>query len=245
MGYHIQWIRSLLYVGQMYLSMLVIGLLFAPWALLSVKGAYAAIHSYCWWVRWTAHWMVGLKSEIRGTPPTGEILLAAKHQSFFDIILITSVIPAPRFIMKSSLRHAPILGQFAKRIGCVAVDRGKKTEAIRQMIDGVMAENQPKGQLVIYPQGTRVAPGAVRSYKVGINVLYEETGQTVVPAATNVGVFWPRIGIYRKPGLAVVEFLDPIEPGLEKAEFMERLENVVESRSNALMREAGFDQLPS
>jgi len=241
MGYAIQWIRSLLFVGQMYLSMLLVGLVYAPWALVSRRGAYAAIHAYCRWVMWTASWMVGLKSEIRGTPPTDEVLLAPKHQSFFDIILITSAIPTPRFIMKASLKHAPVLGQFAQRIGCVAVDRGKKAEAIQQMVEGVTAPNAPKGQLVIYPQGTRVAPGAKKPFKVGTFVLYNETGQKVVPAATNVGVFWPRYGIYRKPGLAVVEFLDPIEQGLERDAFMKRLESEVETASNKLMREAGFD----
>ena len=241
MGYAIQWIRSLLFVGQMYLSMLLVGLAYAPWALVSRRGAYAAIHAYCRWVMWTASWMVGLKSEIRGTPPTDEVLLAPKHQSFFDIILITSAIPTPRFIMKASLKHAPVLGQFAQRIGCVAVDRGKKAEAIQQMVEGVTASNAPKGQLVIYPQGTRVAPGAKKPFKVGTFVLYNETGQKVVPAATNVGVFWPRYGIYRKPGLAVIEFLDPIEQGLERDAFMKRLESEVETASNKLMREAGFD----
>ena len=97
------------------------------------------------------------------------------------------------------------------------------------------------GQLIIYSQGTRVAPGAKLPYKVGTAVLYEKTGQTAVPVATNVGVFWPRTGIYRKPGVAVVEFMDPIEPGLSKEDFMEVLETRVEARSNALMREAGFD----
>lgn len=241
MGYAIQWIRSLVFVGQMYLTMLLFGLAYAPWALVSRRGAYAAIHAYCRWVMWTASWMVGLKSEIRGTPPTGEVLLAPKHQSFFDIIMIASVTPQPKFIMKASLKHAPVLGQFAQRIGCVAVDRGKKAEAIQQMVQGVMDPHSPKGQLVIYPQGTRVAPGARRPFKVGTFVLYSETGQKVVPAATNVGVFWPRYGIYRKPGLAVVEFLDPIEQGLDRDAFMQRLEAEVETASNKLMREAGFD----
>lgn len=241
MGYAIQWIRSLVFVGQMYLMMLLFGLAYAPWALVSRRGAYAAIHAYCRWVMWTASWMVGLKSEIRGTPPTGEVLLAPKHQSFFDIIMIASVTPQPKFIMKASLKHAPVLGQFAQRIGCVAVDRGKKAEAIQQMVQGVMDPHSPKGQLVIYPQGTRVAPGAKKPFKVGTFVLYNETGQKVVPAATNVGVFWPRYGIYRKPGLAVVEFLDPIEQGLDRDAFMQRLEAEVETASNKLMREAGFD----
>ena len=72
-------------------------------------------------------------------------------------------------------------------------------------------------------------------------MLYHELGQDCVPVATNVGVFWPRKGILRKPGLAVVEFLPRIEAGLGKEAFMERLEDEIETASNRLMREAGFD----
>jgi 1-acyl-sn-glycerol-3-phosphate acyltransferase len=99
---------------------------------------------------------------------------------------------------------------------------------------------QTPGQLIIYPQGTRVAPGVAKSYKIGTAILYEETGQTCIPAATNVGVFWPRTGIYRKPGVAVVEFLPPIEQGLSQKDFMERLEAEIETASDRLLEEAGF-----
>ena len=93
---------------------------------------------------------------------------------------------------------------------------------------------------MIYPQGTRVAPGDHKPYKVGSAVLYTKLGQRCYPVACNVGVFWPRYGILKKPGTAVIEFLDPIEPGLEKNAFMSHLEDVVETRSNELMRDAGF-----
>ena len=78
-------------------------------------------------------------------------------------------------------------------------------------------------------------------FKIGSGVLYEELGQDCVPAATNVGLFWPRMGILRKPGLAVVEFLPRIEAGLDKGTFMARLADEVEEASNRLMTEAGFD----
>ena len=108
------------------------------------------------------------------------------------------------------------------------------------MQKAVAAGDAPAGQLIIYPQGTRVAPGVDKPYKVGTAVIYEETGQTCVPAATNVGVFWPRQGLLRKPGLAVVEFLPPIPPGRDRNAFMEDLEREIETASDALMRDAGF-----
>jgi len=241
MGYYLQLLRSFLFITQMYVAMGVIGIVFAPWALFSRRGSYFAMHMFCAWVRWTVGWMVGLKTELRGPVPTGEVLLAAKHQSFLDIILIFGAVPRGKFIMKKSLIWAPILGQYALRIGCVPVDRGKRGQAIRKMIRDVAQGRQQPGQLIIYSQGTRVAPGVKKPYKAGAGALYAQLGQECVPAATNVGVFWPRHGIYRKPGLAVVEFLPSIPAGLPIAEFMKKLEGTVETASDRLLLEAGFD----
>jgi 1-acyl-sn-glycerol-3-phosphate acyltransferase len=182
--------------------------------------------------------MVGLRTEVRGTPPAGEVMIAAKHQSFLDIILIFSSVPAGKFIMKRELMWAPVIGQYALRIGCVPVDRGKRSAAIKQMVQDVAKGRQAPGQLIIYPQGTRISPGVKAPYKIGTGVLYEELGQDCVPVATNVGLFWPRRGILRKPGLAVVEFLPRIEAGLDRKTFMARLESEVEGASDRLMREA-------
>ena len=244
MRYAIQWLRSFVFIVQMYLMMFIMALYFTPPAIFSRDWAYKGVHTYCRYVRWTASWMVGLKSEIRGEIPEDEVLIAAKHQSFFDIIMLVSVVPKPKFIMKAILRFAPILGWYGMRIGCVPVNRGRRSEAIKNMMKAVKDGDAPAGQLIIYPQGTRVAWDGYLPYKIGINVLYRETGQAVVPAATNVGVFWPRRGIYRKPGLAVMEFLPRIEQGLAPDEFMTQLEDTVESRSNSLMLEAGFDPVP-
>jgi 1-acyl-sn-glycerol-3-phosphate acyltransferase len=169
-------------------------------------------------------------------------MVAAKHQSFLDIVLIYGAVPRAKFIMKRELVWAPVLGQFALRIGCVPVDRGRRGQAIRTMLADVGAGRADPGQLVIYPQGTRVPPGEPRPYKSGSAALYAELGQPVVPVACNVGLFWPRKGIAIRPGRAVVEFLDPLPPGLPAAEFMARLEAAIEPASDRLMAEAGFER---
>ncbi|MCC1491969.1 1-acyl-sn-glycerol-3-phosphate acyltransferase [Cognatishimia sp. F0-27] len=220
--------------------MLVIGLVYLPWALVSPRGARAGCKAYCRWIRFTLRWMVGLHTEVRGPIPEGEVMIAAKHQSFLDIILIFGAIPAGKFIMKRELMYAPIIGQYGLRIGCVPVDRGKRGAAITKMLADVKKGLAMPGQLIIYAQGTRVAPGVKAPYKVGTAVLYEQLGQPCVPAATNVGVFWPKRGVRREKGLAVVEFLPTIEPGLSKNEMLARLEDEVETASDRLMAEAGF-----
>jgi 1-acyl-sn-glycerol-3-phosphate acyltransferase len=236
----IRWLLSLLFILQMYLAMAIIAVVFAPWALVSRHGARVACKTFCRWTVFSLRLLTGLKSEVRGTPPSGEALIAAKHQSFLDIILIFNAVPAGKFIMKRELMFTPFLGQYALRIGCVPVDRGKRGAAIARMKADVAAGAAEAGQLIIYPQGTRVAPGDKKPYKVGTGLLYEQLAQPCHPVATNVGVFWPKRGILRKPGLAVVEFLPPIAPGLPVPEFMAQLETQVEVRSNSLMAEAGF-----
>lgn len=236
----IRWIISAFFVVQMYVALAVIGILGFPFALIRREWAIKVCKAVCWWTMWTASWMIGLKTEVRGTPPKGEVLIAAKHMSFFDVIVIFYHLPSARFIMKREILWTPIVGQYGMRIGCVPVVRGRKGKALSKMVQDVGNSSDIPGQLIIYSQGTRVAPGQKVPYKVGTYFLHQETGQLVVPAATNIGVFWPKRGVMRKPGTAIVEFMEPMPEGLDQAEFMELLEARVEGKSNELMAEAGF-----
>jgi len=83
-----RYLRSLIFNASVYAAMAVVALVYLPMALFSREWAYRACHAWCRYVIWEARWLVGLKAEIRGTPPTGEVVVAAKHQSFFDIIVI-------------------------------------------------------------------------------------------------------------------------------------------------------------
>lgn len=236
----LQWIRSIIYIVQATVAMPIFGLLFAPWAMFSKTGAYTACRSYAAWCMWSARWLIGLRCEVRGEVPTGEVLVAAKHQSFLDIMMIFHILPRAKFIMKKQILWTPVIGQYTKRMQMISVDRGKRGQAITKMMEDVQSGRVDPGQIVIYSQGTRVAPGAKVPYKVGTAVLYEQLGQPCVPVATNAGYFWPRRGLYRRPGLAVVEFLSPIAPGLRKDAFMAQLEETVETASDRLLVEAGW-----
>ncbi|NNE89019.1 MAG: 1-acyl-sn-glycerol-3-phosphate acyltransferase [Silicimonas sp.] len=233
-----QLVRSVIFNVAIYLVMFFYAIVYFPFALLSKNGAVQACHAWCRFVRWAARVIVGLETEVRGTPPSGQVLLAAKHQSFLDIVLIYGAVPRAKFIMKRELMYIPVIGQYFLRVGAIPVNRGKRGAAITKMLEDVKKGQIEPGQILIYPQGTRVAPGMKKPYKVGAGVLYEQLGQPCVPVATNVGHFWPKRGMMRLPGTAVVEFLDPIEPGLPKVEFMAKLEEVVETASDALLEEA-------
>ena len=236
-------LRSLVFDFLLYTTMAVMGVLGAPLALWSVDGAYAVCRAYCRVVFFYLRVICGLRVEVRGRVPKGEVLVAAKHQSFLDILIIFEALPRAKFIMKKELRWAPFIGLYALRIGSTPVSRGDRSKAMKAMVEHAGKAEEAR-QLVIYPQGTRVAPGARPPFKVGAGVLYERLGTPCVPAATNAGVFWGRRSLHRRPGLAVVEFLPPIPPGLEIPVFMGRIEAEVEAASDRLMREAGFDPGP-
>ncbi|NDU99406.1 lysophospholipid acyltransferase family protein [Pseudoroseicyclus tamaricis] len=235
-----QGVKSLVFIIVAYPLMALYAIVFLPYALVSPLGASAAAKSWAWTARWLLKVIVGLRTEVRGEIPKGEVLIAAKHQSFLDIIMIYSVVPRGKFIMKRELLWAPIIGLYAWRAGCIPVNRGKRAEAIRSMVADVRAGKSLPGQVVIYPQGTRIAPGVKAPFKVGAAALYQELKQPCIPAATNVGLFWSKSGLMRMPGLAVVEFLPAIPPGLSNQALMARLEAEIETASDRLLLEGGF-----
>ncbi len=225
----------------MYLSLLVWGVACLPIALWSREGAFWVIRKYCGFSFWMFRVTCNLRVEFRGEVPTGEVLICSKHMSFMDILMLAYKLPRVKFIMKRELLWAPVIGVYGWRIGCPPVARGKKGGAIKQMVDHIKADKHHDGQTVIFPQGTRVLPGVKAPYKVGAGILYTEMKQTCVPVATNCGVFWARHSPVRKPGTAILEFLEPVEAGMELRPFLAKIEDVIETNSNRLMREAGFD----
>lgn len=227
-------LRSLLFSFLMYLAMAVMGILWAIPAVIKRDWAYWIMQRYCDVVFWLLRVIVNIKVEFRGEVPAGEVIVAAKHQSFLDIIMLMGVLPRAKFIMKKSVKWTPIIGFYAMQIGCAPVDRGKKG-ASAEMVRDVSEQAHDPGQIVIYPQGTRVAPGISARYKRGTAILYQTFNLPVVPAATNAGLFWRRNSWLRHPGTAVISFLPTIPVGLGDAEFMTQLETEIEVASTELL----------
>ena len=231
-------VRSMIFQVWMYGLMLLLGVLFAPLAIWSREGAYYAISIYLRLVFWGLRVFCGLTAETRGEIPMGDVLIAAKHQSFLDVLILVRDLPAAKFVMKRSLVWAPILGFYALRIGASPVTRGKGAASVEEMLDEAEKRKDLHGQLVIYPQGTRLALGEAAPYKRGAWHLYQSYGLPCIPAAVNTGVFWPAKGIARYPGHAIIELSTPIQPGLDAEPFLDMLENTIETASERLRAEA-------
>ena len=112
----LQWIRSLTFIVLATVYMPLLGLLYAPWAMFSRRGAYAACKAYAAGTMWMAKVIVGLRCEVRGDVPDGAVLVAAKHQSFLDILMIFHILPRAKFIMKREILMTPVIGQYLSLI---------------------------------------------------------------------------------------------------------------------------------
>lgn len=230
-------VKSLLFITIMYSWMLVLGIIAAPAAAVSRDATYWFVKLYCRQILWLLRFLCGIDFEVRGGIPTGDVAVVSKHQSFLDVILHVVSLDRPQFIMKRELSWIPVFGFYAMRIGCTPIHRENRARATDQMSKGVEKEAGADAQLVIYPQGTRVSPGDKKPYKAGAFILYHRHEKPCVLAATNVGHFWPRLSLLRRPGLAVVEYLSVVPPGLFRDEFMVRIEREIEQASDRLSEE--------
>jgi 1-acyl-sn-glycerol-3-phosphate acyltransferase len=181
----------------------------------------------------------GVRVEVRGREhiPKGAALVAPKHQCMLDVFAQFRVLPASAFVMKKELLWIPWFGWYASRVGAIVVDRGAHAMALRKLVREAKQRFARNRQVVIFPEGTRVPVGAAGDYKPGVAALYREIDVPVHPVATNSGVHWPAHGFIRRPGTIVFEYLEPIPPGLKRAEFMRLLKSRIEEASARLEHE--------
>lgn len=183
--------------------------------------------------------LANIAVEIRGREhiPAGAAIIAAKHQSAWDTTMWHMVLADPAVVMKRELMWIPIYGWYAAKSGMIPVDRKAGTRAMRVMLRAARRARDNGQQIVIFPQGTRVSPGTVSPYHPGVAALYTNLGVPVVPVAVNSGLFWPRRSFLRRPGTIVLEFLEPIPPGLARAVFMAEIEQRIETATRRLEAE--------
>ena len=187
-------------------------------------------------------YLVNLKVEFRGTeniPKFRKYLIASKHQSLAEGVLLNYAIEKPSIVAKRELLYIPIVGLCFKKANFIYVNRTKGETPIETLVrtSKQSMEKDPR-PLLIFPEGTRTPIGEKKPYKYGITALYKGLNVPCLPVAVNTGYFWPRRKFLRYPGKMIIEFLKPIEPGLEAEDFSKILEQTIEKRSHELLLEA-------
>jgi 1-acyl-sn-glycerol-3-phosphate acyltransferase len=185
---------------------------------------------------WLLKYIVGIDYRIVGAEnlPAMPAVYAAKHQSAWETLFLSRYLNFPAFVLKKELLSIPLFGWFLKKAGMIAVNRKAGASALRSMARQATETLESGRSILIFPEGTRVAPGQTKPYQPGVAALYTQQKVPLVPVALNSGLYWGRRAFIKKPGTIVVEFLPPIPPGLDRKTLMRELESRIETAATAL-----------
>ena len=189
---------------------------------------------------WLLKNVCGVTLEYRGLEnvPAGACIVASKHQSILETFAIIPHMSDFTFVVKEQLKYVPIFGLYMIYTDQIAINRKAGSSAMTQVVQGTRKAFGEGRKLMIFPEGTRKAVGAPPDYKFGVAQVYGSNNVCCVPVALNAGLFWPRRSFLRRPGNLVIEFLPPIEPGLDKKVFLRTLQDKIETATNKLVSEA-------
>jgi len=182
-------------------------------------------------VYWLLRVICGLTYRVEGMDflPVDPVIVASKHQSAWDTLFFPYKLEKSAIILKRELFWLPFFGWYAKKYGAIGINRRGGASAIRQMIKDSRKPLSTGRSIIIFPEGTRTAPGEKGFYHSGVAALYNQLKLPVVPVALNSGIYWPRRKLIRRPGVITLRFLPPIPPGLPRDQFMIRLEADIET----------------
>jgi 1-acyl-sn-glycerol-3-phosphate acyltransferase len=240
-----RFLRSWLFVLWLYGFMTIFGIGMLPLLALPRPFTQAAIGWYAQTILIGLKLICGIDTEIRGQEnlPRGALIYAGKHHCMLDIFIPFIVTRDPMHVMKDTLLWTPALGWYAMKCKMIAIDRDGTAKTLKKMLRAAQAGKAEGRQIIIFPEGTRMAPGALPDYKpAGISAFNKALDLPITLVATNAGLCWPASGATRTPGRIVYEILPPLPAGLDRKSLMARLETELETASNRLIEEGRAEQ---
>ncbi len=229
--------RSLLFNVSFYLNTFLQILFYMPLLLLPRRYIWIAVRSWAAGNHFLLKYICGIEHEVIGADkiPTGAAIVASKHQSAWETFTMAALLSDPTFVLKRELQWIPLFGWYTMKAKLIPVNRGARKAALDQVTELGHERMKANRQLIIYAEGTRRPVDAPPNYKYGVAYLYEQLNVPCVPVALNSGLYWPRRSLRFTPGKVRIEFLDPIQPGMEKTAFLSELETRIETATNRLV----------
>jgi len=204
--------------------------------LITRRGALGGIRMWARVVMILAKYVAGVsfRAEGKHNIPKGPCIIAAQHQSSFETYRLFLEVEKPIFVLKRELIFIPFIGWYIQRAGLVPIDRNAGASAMRKMLRAAEAAVKDGAQVLIFPEGTRIAPGVQAPYRPGVVALYNHCKVPLVPMALNSGYFWGKTRVRKDPGEIVFKYLAPIGPGLGKEELLSTLREKLETAAATL-----------
>ena len=231
------YLRSLAFNIVWYINILLQLVLQSPWYFfLSHDSAKKVPWRWANSSDWLLRVLVGTKIEIIGYDNLLRkgCVVACKHQSIWEFGAVNAMLPDGAFVLKAELMKLPFFGWYIHKLRHIPIRRGDKGRAMRRMLIEAKDRIEHDRQILIFPEGTRRAPGAEPNYRYGVTRLYLDLNCPVVPVALNSGIYWPRRKFIRHPGTLRIKFMEPIMPGLSGEEFSAELERCIEEACDEL-----------
>lgn len=232
-------LRSLLFNIAFYVNAFLFLTIGTPFHVAPRKWAIRALQAWGSASVFLLRIICGVKMEVRGREnlPKGAVLVASKHQSAWESFALLPLLDDPAVVLKRELVWIPLYGWFIPKFRMIPVEREAGASALRRMMAAAKEAAGLGRQILIFPEGTRKAPGDPPDYKPGVAALYGGLGLPCVPVALNSGLYWPRRRFMRYPGTIIVEFLPALPAGLPRREFLKRLEEAIETATAKLVEE--------
>ena len=218
--------RSLLFALLFYPATLLFVLAGLAASLGGTGPARAVVHRWADVHHWLTRNLLGIRLTVEGRVPPGPQLIAVKHQAMYETIEMVRLAETPVIVIKRELADMPLFGWMTRRYGVIPVDRQAGAKALRAMVAGgrrAAAEQRP---VLIYPEGTRVAPGETPPLRPGFAGLYRALGLPVVPVAVDSGRLWGR-GLVKHEGIVTFRVGEAIPPGLPREEVEARVHSAI------------------
>ena len=231
-------IRNFLFLIFFFLGIIFISIIFLPSFFLPQKIVLFGGKIMGKWTSICLRLFLSTKIIIKGEEnivKNGKFFIASSHQSMFETFFLQTIFNSPVFILKKELLMIPIFGWYLKKIGSISIKRNKISKDNIGFFDNIKnVINKSNRPLIIFPQGTRLLPEDRTQFKKGAARIYEELNITCQPIAINSGNTWPKVGIKKSNKNLVVSILEPIEAGLSKEIFLEKLEKNIYSELDIL-----------
>ena len=232
-------LRSLIYNFLFFSTCIIFAVCLTPLIIFPRAFMQSAIKLWTTILLWQLRVVAGLKHKVVGLEniPDGVAIFASKHQSAWDTGIFSQYVDDSVFVLKQELVMIPFYGWVISRAGAIPINRKGGAKALKGMIKDVGKALSLGRNVIIFPEGTRTAPGDSKPYNPGVAAIYKSANVPVVPVALNSGLFWQRRSFLKRPGTITIEFLKPIPPGLERKEFMAQLQSKIEDACGRLADE--------
>lgn len=207
-------VRSLVYLFGQVLSAVVVDVAVLFCLLVPGPTRDRVIASWARFNIWTLKKICGLDYRVRGLEniPDEPAIIISNHQSAWETLCFQLLFAPLSFVLKRQLLWIPFFGWGLAAYHPIAIDRSKKVKALDQLISQGRERLQSGRWLVIYPEGTRMAPGSPGKFQAGGAMIASKSGASIVPVAHNAGVFWPRNGFLKYPGTIDIVIGPAIRP---------------------------------